>query len=245
MSINKERLSKQKKKLQDAFLEKKFKERFSTLAQAKEAQAQKDYKTVVKKYFEYINTLATVFKTTTYELRPKHFSDPMLQNEMVVVSQIYYELAKILDQIPQKKSDVQKCLDQFVNFSVNQKYQVLNSERLRKELKVGKFKNKDIFNAALKKIYSGSSKCFIATYALGEQHWATHQLRLFKNNILMRLPWGKPLVGFYYYQSEKIVDFCETTNSPVKQLIIVSGKLLALPLACLVSIFLKIGQPKQ
>jgi hypothetical protein len=186
-------------------LEKKYQQRFTLTRMAKEAQGRGDLKTMVTKYTEYLKLLADIHEVGPYELVPSHI-DKKHVSELLLISQVYYELAKVYDTTPELKKKTKTCLSQFVKFSINQPYQVLNSEILRKHLKKNKFKNTDLFETTLKSIFSGSSKCFVATWCYGEDHQITQVLRQFKNKILLfRI--GLLFVAQYYKRSPGVIDW--------------------------------------
>lgn len=47
----------------------------------------------------------------------------------------------------------------------------------------------------------GDSRCFVASWALGPEHWATEELRRFRDRSLMGSRLGRALVAFYYKSS--------------------------------------------
>ncbi len=63
--------------------------------------------------------------------------------EMLLISHVYWELSRVYEMTPKLQVAFDKCLKQFVRFTINQPYQVLNSEVLRKYIK----KNKHVSQA--------------------------------------------------------------------------------------------------
>lgn len=44
-------------------------------------------------------------------------------------------------------------------------------------------------------------RCFVASWALGPQHWATEELRIFRDQWLARSAWGRRFITIYYERS--------------------------------------------
>ena len=55
--------------------------------------------------------------------------------ELLLISHVYWELARINEMPPKLQKNFSRSLNQFVKFTINQPYQVLNSEMLRKYIK--------------------------------------------------------------------------------------------------------------
>jgi hypothetical protein len=130
---------------------------------------------------------------------------------MLMISQVYWELTKIYDKTPKLQDDFGKALNQFVLFTINHPYQVVNAEILRRHLKANPSPNLPIFKAAYDKIFIESSKCYIATYAYGEQHWITRCLRNWKSQ-LNQSKYGLSFIKLYYYCSSRLVQTCEKNH---------------------------------
>jgi cobalamin biosynthesis Co2+ chelatase CbiK len=104
-----------------------------------------------------------------------------------------------------------KCLEQFVHFSANQPYQVVNSETIRKSIKKINFKNPENFKQAYKQIYTQSKKCYIVTFCYGNEHSITEEYRRFKD-FLLEYEFGMKLVELYYRYSSEIVPRWENNR---------------------------------
>ncbi|MBY0516101.1 MAG: hypothetical protein K2P81_04285 [Bacteriovoracaceae bacterium] len=210
-----------KKKVKDALKEREYKlilkHRFETritnVKQGKAAFASGDFLTAIRKYTEYLETVAEANRLTgIYELRPDIFHKTKDITEMLMISHLYYELAKVYDATGKFQEDVVKCLDQFVLFSINQPFQVVNSEMVRKHLRKFNFKNQEVFMRAYQQIFVKSRKCFVATHCFGDNHPVTNDLRLFKVEML-KMKGGLQLVSFYYRLSPLLVEFLDRNNS--------------------------------
>ena len=167
-----------------------------------------DYGNSIKRYCDYLSILAEVHKCDIYSLRPDMFDRKKELSEMLVISQIFFELSKLFDMTNRFVKECEKALDRYVAFSINQPYQVVNSEVLRKTLRKGKLKNPQKFFAAYKLIQVQSAKCYIATYCFGTNDPTTNKLRVFKNYLLLA-PFGFHIVDFYYRYSPSLIKYCE------------------------------------
>jgi len=139
-----------------------------------------------------------------YELKPANFNGGKDITELLMTSHIYFELAKVFDATGKFREECGKCLDQFVVFSANQPFQVVNSEMIRKHVRKFKFKNHDLFTKAYQGIFVQSRKCYVATLCFGEEHPTTERLRFFKAWLLAR-PGGRSAVATYYRVSSELV----------------------------------------
>ena len=77
------------------------------------------------------------FDVDEKNLSPKIFEKENNIHEVMLISQVYWDLAKAIRQIRKAQMECERCLDKFVEFSIGFKFQYLNSEILRKYLKKG------------------------------------------------------------------------------------------------------------
>jgi hypothetical protein len=191
----------------------KFQNRISVAKYGKQSLDARDYGTAVRKFVDYLSTLAEVKGIQDiYQLNISMFDPKKDLTELLMISHIFFEMARLYDAVPKFQGDAGKCLDQFVHFSANQPYQVVNSEMVRKYLKKAAFKNPDMFRAAYQQIYVQSKKCYIVTFCFGEQHSVTRDCRIFKDWLLdFRI--GQELVRIYYCYSSEMVT--KHQNNPI------------------------------
>jgi hypothetical protein len=186
-------------------LKHKFENRIGISKSGKQALNRADYSTALQRFSEYMQVLADVKKVKDYySLKPSHFDAKKDITEMMMMSQLFFEMARIYDVVPKFKEETKKCLDQFVAFSANQPYQVVNSELIRKHLKKSLFKNPDDFRAAYDQIFIQSKKCYVVSFCFGQNHEVTNQYRKLKD-ILLESSLGREAVRIYYAQSSEIV----------------------------------------
>jgi hypothetical protein len=183
----------------------KFENRVTIAKFGKESFDSGDYANAVKKYTEYLEIQAEVLECKDiYSLSVDKFDPKSELTEMLMISHIYFELARIYE----FHDEARKCLDRFVHFSVNQPYQVVNSELIRKYVKKSRLRLMGDFQNSYQQIYIQSKKCFIVTHCYGETHKITQDYRSFKEWML-EYSWGQLFVQKYYAYSPKLISWCE------------------------------------
>lgn len=203
-------------------LQKRFGGRITVARQGREAFLAKDYIVAIKKYNEYLSILSESKECPDiYSLTPAMFDKETQITELLLISHIYWETARMNEMTPKLQQNFQKALNQFVKFTINQPYQILNSEMLRKYIKKNKNSSRQIgmLNQAYSQIFVQSKKCFIATLCYGEEHQVTQTLRMFKLH-LIDWPFGQGLIRLYYNSSSSLVDSLE--NYHFLRLLIIS-----------------------
>ena len=188
-------------------LNKRYQTRVTVARLGQENMVRKNYANALKYYNQYLKVIADIHGVDVYEMGPTLFG-PKEVSEKLLISHVFWDICRICDLSSHLKGELQKNLTMFIAFTVNQPYQALNSEMIRRQILKGKMNNIKIFADSFKKIQISSKKCFIATYALGPEHWATVELRIFKNQLL-EFHWGPNLVHFYYRHSSRAVEFLE------------------------------------
>lgn len=194
-------------KAKKAAIERKYKIRITIAKEGRKFFLEKDYVKAAQKYHEYLEILAYYKSLSSiFDLRPSHFDKNDEITEMLLISNIFWELACIYELTPKLQDSFQKCLNQFVTFTVNQKFQVLNSEMLRKYIKSNKKKIKNIskMQEAYGKIQSESKACYIATLCFGNSHPVTMNIRSLKP-FLLKFILGQKFVRIYYVFSTKLL----------------------------------------
>lgn len=187
-------------------LQHKFENRITVARFGKESLDAGDYANALKKFTEYLSIVAEAKEAKDlYNIKISSFDPKKEITEMLMISHIYFELARLYDAVPKFQDEFKKCLEQFVHFSVNQPYQVVNSEMARKYIKKSVFKNPMDFQNAYNQIYVQSKKCYVVTFCFGDEHPVTHEYRLFKE-WLLDFSWGQDLVRYYYQFSSTAVE---------------------------------------
>lgn len=189
-------------------LNKRYQARFTYTRLAREAFKQGDFVTAIKNYNDYLKTMGDIHDQDPLALSPEIFDPQKDVSEMLLVSHIYWELAKIYDMTPKLQGEFAKALNQFIVFTINQPFQVVNAEILRKHLKQPGITNYAEFRAAYDKIFVESDKCFISTLCFGNDHQVTNDLRLIKH-FLEKNKYGILLISLYYRNSSRLVRLAE------------------------------------
>lgn len=172
-----------------------------------------DYAAALQRFNEYMEIMAEVKGTRDfYSLKAAHFNVKSDITEMLMMSHVFFEMARIYDAVPKYQEDSKRCLEQFVAFSANQPYQVVNSELIRKHLKKSVFKNPEAFREAYQQIYVQSKKCYVVTFCYGNEHPVTQEYRALKDRLL-EFRAGQELVRLYYRSSSQIVPHWEKNHA--------------------------------
>lgn len=198
-------------------LKHKYENRITTVRFGKESLDISDWGNALSKWTDYMKTVAEAKKVKDiYSLRITHFDPKKEITEMLMISHLYFEMARMYDAHEKFHEESKKCLDQFVHFSANQPYQVVNSELVRKWLKKAAFKNPESFRVAYQQIFVQSKKCYVVTFCYGETDLVTQQYRVLKDRLL-DYELGRKFVEIYYRHSSVLVPRYQ--NSPAAHLI--------------------------
>lgn len=195
-------------------LRQKHSQRITIARHGRDAFSNGEYVFAVKKYTEYLNIHAMMNERDIFNITPDLFDSKKDVTELLLISHIYWDLSRIYEMTPKFKENYIKAVNQFVVFTVNQQYQVLNAEMLRKYIKANKNKSPYIaeLEKSLQKIFVDSKKCYIASHCFGENHLHTNNLREIKN-YLNKSDFGIEIIRNYYLVSHNLVTFLENKRS--------------------------------
>lgn len=187
--------------------------RMTYVRNAQLAYGQKDFINAIENYNNYLGIVGKVNNSQPYALTPQMFSINGSNNktELMMVSHIYWNLAKIYDSSSIMGDNFQKALRQFVVFTINQSHQGVNTKIIRKYMQGRKSRNSRAFEAAYREIISHSKKCYVATCCYGEDHPITEELRIVRNRML-EYKLGELFVWNYYRISPSLVEFCQNSK---------------------------------
>ena len=131
-------------------------------------------------------------------LEPKHFDSKKDIAELLLLSGVYWDLAKLHDRVAKKDlTKVKFYLDRYVVFSKGMPFQHISSELIRKYMINGNPKNRSEFKDA--HIRLGGGKCFIATAVEDYCEETTlPTLRHYRDSTLLRSGVGRLFVRVYY-----------------------------------------------
>lgn len=189
-----------------------YRNRVSILKQAHEYSHQDDVLRAVKGYCQYLKVLADYMGVKEEKLSPKLFDKEKEAAEIMIVSQVYWGLSKAYDRNPKLHRESERCLEQFVRFTLGFKFQYINSQMVRKYLKKKMTYNTKAFQRAFEKIKVDSKACYVATYCYHQQHPYVEELRSFRDQICKnRL--GSLFVDSYYRISPSMVNFFKNNST--------------------------------
>lgn len=182
-----------------------YNKRLSFLRKARECSHDNETKRAVDHYFQYLGSLAHWHRTEEEKLSPDHFDKAQDLAELLLISHVYWDLAKAYDRSPSLSSEVVRCLDQFCRFTVGFKYQYANAQVAKKFIQRPVVRNKKAFQDACERVSVSARGCYVATWSLGGGHPATEALRRFRDGPLARRPAGRALARLYGRWSPRLV----------------------------------------
>lgn len=187
------------------------------------AQAGKPLESM-RKYQQYILILEMWKKSGRDGLTLDLFDRSKDLYEIVLLSGIYWDLAKLYDKA-KKDSQVRELslyLKKYVAFSKGMPFQPLSAEALRKYLGSGRCKHPAEFKSAY--VALGGDKCFIATSLLDVTDSMTIvRLRNYRDRHLRRSRAGRIFIRLYYRHSPRLVRVLDCLPNSVR---IMCGRIL-------------------
>jgi hypothetical protein len=174
-----------------------YQDRLKLLRRGQEYSQKDDIPKSVECYNQYLGALATFHDIEPEKLHPKFFDQERELAEMLLISHVYWDLAKAYDRSPRLQVESIRSLDQFAKFTVGFKYQYVNARMLKNFIRKRLAHNPKAFKQAYERIQVESKGCFIASDLYGENHPTTNKLRTFKS-LCLKFPMGFSVVEFYY-----------------------------------------------
>lgn len=165
-------------------------------------------KEAVQNYFAYIDILEHSKEVEKGKLSPKNFDSKKDIAELLLLSGVFWDLAKLHDKVSDSKNleRLRYYLDRVVLFSKGLAYENISAELIRKYLVNGKPKNRKEFKDA--HIRLGGGKCFIATAVEDYCEPTTlPSLRAFRDEVLLKNAVGKISVWIYYQIGPTLARF--------------------------------------
>jgi hypothetical protein len=182
-----------------------------------ESQKNRNYRQALQCYLSYVDILQR--SKGGGELVPSAFDVKNDSAELLMLTGIYWDLAKIYDRVKGKdKTKTKYYLDKFVLFSRGTSYQRLSREMLRKFLTYESPRNRPLFKEAY--VSLGGGKCFIATAV--EEHFTDDTvtvLRRFRDEVLSRSNGGRLFIRLYYRFSPSVAILLIRCGSPVQKVV--------------------------
>ncbi len=140
-------------------------------------------------------------------LLPSHFDRNKERAEILLVSGVYWDLAKLYDRTKskEKQKEFGIYLQKFVLFSKGFAHQRLSAETLRKYLTTDRAIHRDEFRASYKTL--ADYKCYVATSLADVCSPETlPRLRDFRDQVLEPNPLGRKFVDWYYRHGEALAE---------------------------------------
>ncbi|MGE0615187.1 MAG: CFI-box-CTERM domain-containing protein [Bacteriovoracia bacterium] len=162
----------------------------------------------VKHFHMYLRILEEWKKVPEWGLTPGLFDMKADQAELLLISGVYWDMAKIYDRTRTESGqrDFRRYLEKYVLFSTGMPFQALCAEAIRKYSAFNKGKHKAAFKAAYKRLAVG--KCFVATELYDELAPSTlPSLRDFRDETLARSRSGRAFTAWYYRHGEQIAEW--------------------------------------
>lgn len=156
------------------------------------------FKEALSNYYQYLDLLEKTKEVKSNGLEPRLFDQKKDIAELLLLTGVFWDLAKILDQIKGgEKEKLNLYLDRFVLFSKGMPYQHVSSELVRKYLVNGIPRHRKEFKGA--HIRLGGNKCFMVTAVEDYCEPGTlPAMREFRDRVLLKRWWGRVFVRLYY-----------------------------------------------
>lgn len=184
-----------------------YNKRLKILRKAREHFQQNEIKMAVDEYSHYLNGLAMWKRTTEEELSPDSFDRGQDLAELLLISHVYWDLAKAYDRSATLRAEVVRCLDQFCKFTIGFKYQYANAQVVKKFIKRPIIRNKREFQKTYEKVRIKTKGCYVSTYSLGHMHPVTIELKNFRDTHFIQTAFGREILNFYEGNSPRLVTF--------------------------------------
>jgi hypothetical protein len=159
----------------------------------------------LKAFRDYIAVLENRHGVGTGGLFPGLFEKKGDAAEILLIAGIYWDLAKIYDQMKGHSTELKSALNKFIEFSVNRKHNVLSSEALRRYIASETIRNKEEFKSAYNVLRMNLSRCFVASTLFGPDSHEVTVLRQFRDDRLLNSSLGSAAVSIYYTLSPLMI----------------------------------------
>ena len=185
-----------------------YQDRFKQLRLGQECYKKGDFSKAVEYYSNYLSILAQFFDTQENRLNPELFDQKKDIGELLLISNVYWNLAKTYDKNSKFQHHTARCLEQFLKFTQGYKHEYANIRMFKNYINSGRPRNKKEFKRIYEKVKNKSFPCFIATYCFGNDSPITRQLRLLRDD-LSGFWLGDAGIQFYHKHAPGLVNFFE------------------------------------
>ena len=104
------------KNFEDRIIVQQYKNRLVSLRKARDFSKKDNIPQAVQHYLNYLTALAHYYSVDEKELHPKMFNREKELTELLLISQVYWDLAKAYDRNPKLIGECERCLNQFIKF---------------------------------------------------------------------------------------------------------------------------------
>ncbi len=156
------------------------------------------HKEAVESFYFYLSLAERAKGVRSGGLEPKHFDVKKDLAEVLLISGIYWDLAKLYDRGGKNTRALLKTnLDRYVLFSKGMPFQAVCCESVRKYLVADRPVNRALFKDVYTRL--GGGKCFIATALEDELPVGrVDALRTFRDQVLCATLFGQIFTALYY-----------------------------------------------
>jgi hypothetical protein len=190
-------------------MQKQYANRFSILKRAQEYNRKEEIGKSMELYLQYLKYVSDFHKTEEKKLKPSMFDPKKDMAELLLISHVYWDIARAYDRSPRLEAELKRCLQQFLLFSIGFKYQYLNSEMMRRFIRKKMCYNQKLFEDTYKQLRVHAKSCYIATYVYPDQDPKLETLRQFRDHCLNKSLWGRYFIAFYYAYSPIFLSFLD------------------------------------
>lgn len=175
------------------------KRRIGIAQEGMKAYQEKDLGAAAQSFKTYLKVLEDSKGAPEGGLSPSQFDKKAELAEMMLLSAVYWELAKLFDRTrsPEKYAEFKRYLSKYILFSQGMVFQKMCSDTIRKYIRARRPVHKNDFKDAYKLL--GGTQCFVATELDEHCLEATlPRLRAFRDGTLQRSRAGQFFVAWYY-----------------------------------------------
>jgi len=171
----------------------------------------------VRAFHTYISILEDWKSVPEGGLHPGLFDVKTDLPELLLISGVYWDLAKLYDRTKSsgKQVEFRLYLEKFVVFTKGMPFQALAAETVRKYISIQNPVHRSDFKAAYKQI--ALTNCFVATALFDVCDAETvDRLRAFREVRLREKPFGRVLIALYERIGPVAADFSELWPQPLR-----------------------------
>jgi hypothetical protein len=174
----------------------------------------------VKNFHTYLRILEDWKGVADGGLLPSHFDKKADVAELLLISGVYWDLAKLYDRTssPDKVKDFHRYMEKYIMFAKGMPFQAVCGETLRKYIAANKPIHMNEFKRAYKML--GKPQCFIATSLLEVSDSQTlPTLRAWRDQSLRKSKIGRGSIALYYRFSPRLAKRLDGAPTWVRRVV--------------------------